>query len=141
MAEREAGARSQLGRVRRRLERWRERYGGPGRPIPENLWEEAVDVARVEGVESTARALRVDRGRLAFRMELASARLGSAPTREEAGLASDGFVEVDARGLCAPGRTVLRFEGRDGERLEVELSASRALDVAELARAFWNRTR
>src|SRR5258708_30732347 len=100
MAEREAGTRSPLGRIRRRLERWREQYGGRGQPIPEDLWDATVEVARVEGVDTTARALRVDRGRLARRPELGSAGSGSAPA--PVGDASDGFVEVDARGLWAP---------------------------------------
>lgn len=139
MAEREAGSRGRLGKTRQRLERWRERYGGRGQPIPADLWDAAVDVARVEGVDSTARALRLDRGRLARRMELASACSGSVP--EQAGHASDGFVEVDARVLCTAGQTVVRFEGRDGERLQVELSGGSVIDVAELARAFWSRPR
>ncbi len=138
MAGREAGTRSRLGRTRRRLDRWREQYGGRGQPIPEDLWDAAVDVARVEGVDATARALRLDRARLTRRMGRRSVGLG---LPEQPGDASDGFVEVDARGLCAPGQTVLRFEGRDGERLEVELSGACALDVADLARAFWSRTR
>ena len=137
MAEREAG-RSRLGRTRQRLQRWRERYGGPGQPIPEELWDEAVEVARIAGVDATARALRVDRGRLAHRMPLASS---SGAAAEAPGRARDGFVELDARGLCAPGQAVLRFEGRDGERLDVELSGASGLEVAELARAFWSRPR
>ena len=137
MAGREAGTGSRLGRTRRRLERWREQYGGRGQPIPEDLWDAAVAVARVEVVDATARALRLDRARLTRRMGRGSVGLG---LPEQPGDASDGFVEVDARGLCAPGQTVVRFEGRDGERLEVELSAY-ALDVVVLARAFWSRTR
>jgi hypothetical protein len=137
MSEGEAGSRSRLGRVRRRIERWRERYGGRGQPIPEELWDAAVDVARTEGVEATARGLRVDRGRLSRRMGQAITAPGSPP--DETTGVSGGFVEVDARGVCAPGQTVLRFEGRDGERLEVELGVSCALDIADLARAFWSR--
>lgn len=139
MGEHEGGARSRVGRVRQRLDRWRDRYGGRGQPIPEDLWDAAVGVARVEGVDSTARALGVDRGRLARRTELVSASPGSSP--EEALRTSDGFVEVDARGLCAPGQTVVCFEGRDGERLQVELSGASTVDVTELARAFWSRAR
>jgi hypothetical protein len=94
MAEQEAGG-FRLGRTRRRLERWRERYGGPGQAIPQEFWDEAVAVARVEGVDATARALRLDRGRLERRM--ASSGSGS----DERGIARGGFVELDARGLCA----------------------------------------
>jgi hypothetical protein len=94
-----------------------------------------VEVARVEGVAATALALGLDRGRLARRMRL----IGSAS--EEAARESDGFVEIDARRLCSAGKTVLRLEGRDGERFELELSATPAFDVVELARAFWSRPR
>src|SRR6266511_4130811 len=121
---------AELGRTRRRLERWRERYGGPGMPIPEEL--------RVEGVGATARALRLDRARLRQRMERMSS---SGSGSDETGGAKDGFVEVNARGLWPPVPTVLRFEGRDGERLQVELSATCTLDVTDLARAFWGRGR
>lgn len=124
-----SGAR--LERIRDRLARWRERHGGPGIPLPDEIWAEAVELARVEGVSVTARALRLDRARLAARMEEPAASVE----------ASDGFVEVDAGRLCLSPRTVLRFESRDGERLEVELGAGSAVDVAALAAAFWNRPR
>jgi hypothetical protein len=51
------------------------------------------------------------------------------------------FVEMDARGLCVPGQTVVRMVGRDGERLEIALSVTGAVDVVDLARAFWGRPR
>lgn len=124
--------------AQRRLERWRAEHGGRGRPIPEQLWSVAVEVARAEGVEPTAVALRVDRERLARRV----ARAGELPAVGPALSASAGFVELDARGLCGPAeRAVLRFEGRDGEKFELELTGARAADVVELARAFWSRAR
>src|SRR5436309_1638309 len=100
---------SRLERTRDRLARWREQYGGPGIRLPEQLWAEAAEVARVEGVAVTARALRMDRARLAALLEPDGA---AADTRTEV---SDGFVEVDAGRLCSAPRTVVRFEGRDGE--------------------------
>jgi hypothetical protein len=54
---------------------------------------------------------------------------------------SSEFVELDAGRLGVSPRTVVRFHGRDGERLEVELGAGAALDVAALAEAFWRRGR
>lgn len=135
MARREAGTGFELGTTLRRLGRWREQYGGRGQPIPEDLWDAAVEVARVEGVASTARALRLDRGRLASRVEVAAKSLMS-----DRGAAGE-FVELDARGLCSPGQTVVRMTGRDGERFEIALSAPGAVDVVDLARAFWARSR
>jgi hypothetical protein len=55
--------------------------------------------------------------------------------------ASGGFVEVDAGRLGLSPRTVVRFHGRDGEQLEVELGAGAAIDLAALAEAFWRRGR
>jgi hypothetical protein len=128
------GASSRLDRARRSIERWRSAYGGPGRPIPTELWEKAAAVARIEGVDATARALRLDRARLASRLEPCAESL-----HDDAG--AGGFVEVDARGVCAAGQTVVRLVGRDGERLEITLSAASAVDIAALARAFWGRSR
>ena len=98
--------------------------------MPEELWAEVVEVARVEGAGTTARALRLNRSRLESRMAM--------DRGAEVGEAS-GFVELDAGRLGLSPRTVVRFHGRDGERLEVELSAGTAIDLTALAEAFWHR--
>jgi len=56
------------------------------------MWAEVVEVARVESVEATARALRLDRARLAARVTAAEAVAGS----KMAGAVGGGFVEIDA---------------------------------------------
>ena len=123
-----------LSRVEARVRRWRSEHGGPGVRWPEILWAEVVEASREAGVETAAHALGLDRGRLAARV----ARGGAPPIANE----SSSFVEVDASRLCssAPSpRTVLRFEGSDGERLEVEVGDGSALDIVGLASAFWSR--
>lgn len=101
--------------------------------MPEELWAEVVKVARVEGSGTTARALRLDRARLEARMAMGRG--------AEVVEASNGFVEVDAGQLGLSARTVVRFHGRDGERLEVEIGTGAAIDLAALAEAFWRRGR
>lgn len=125
--------RSRLALTRARLTQWRAQHGGRGIPVPEELWAEVVKVARVEGADTTARALRLDRARLEARMAVAR---GAEVTE-----ASSGFVELDAGRLGLPSRTVVRFHGRDGERLEVEIGTGAAIDLAALAEAFWRRGR
>ena len=98
-----------------RLTQWRAQPGGRGIPVPEELWAEVVKVARVEGAGTTARALRLDRTRLEARIAMDR---GAEVTE-----ACSGFVELDAGRLGLSPRTVVRFHGRDGKRLEVELSA------------------
>jgi hypothetical protein len=125
--------RSRLALIRARLTQWRAQHGGRGIPVPEELWAEVVKVARVEGSGTTARALRLDRARLEARM--------TADRGSEVAEASSGFVELDAGRLGLSPRTVVRFHGRDGERLEIELGAGAAIDLAALAEAFWHRGR
>jgi hypothetical protein len=135
--------------VRERLARWRQRHGGPGKRIPEELWAEAAELARVDGVAATARALRLDRHRLQARMRDEGQevkRNGRRPRRTRrrrvSAEAGGGFVEIAASALgAATGQTVLRFEGNDGEQLHVEVSGSSGVDVVAIARAFWSRGR
>jgi hypothetical protein len=125
--------RSRLALTHTRLTQWRAEHGGQGIPVPEELWAEVVKVARVEGAGTTARALRLDRARLEARMAM-----DRGPEVAEAG---SGFVELDAGRLGLSPRTVVRFHGRDGERLEVELAAGAVIDLVALAEAFWRRGR
>lgn len=134
------GERPRLDQVRERLTRWRQRYGGPGIPLPEPLWEAAAEVARSEGVGATARALRVDRWRLAARIAVAPGPPVS--TGEAAPAGVDAFVEIDASQLClSPQRVVVRFESGEGDRLEVELAEAATVDVVALAHAFFGGRR
>lgn len=129
--------RDRLAQTGERLARWRAQHGGPGIPVPEALWAEAVEAARVAGVDATARALRLNRSRLAARMTTATV-VGDDETSREVG---GGFVELDAGRLVRSPRVMIRLEGRDGERLEVELGDGAAIDLAALAEAFWRRGR
>jgi hypothetical protein len=125
--------RSRLALTHTRLTQWRAQHGGRGIPVPEELWAEVVKVARVEGAGTTARALRLNRARLEARMVM-----DRGPEVAEVG---SGFVELDAGRLGLSARTVVRFHGRDGERLEVEIGTGAAIDLAALAEAFWRRGR
>lgn len=131
------GGRDRLAQTRERLARWRAQHGGPGIPVPEALWAEAVEVARMVGVDATARALRLNRSRLVARMTTATV----VADGEAGGEVDGGFVELEAWRLGRPSRTVVRLEGRDGERLQVEIGAGAAIDLAALAEAFWRRGR
>jgi hypothetical protein len=66
--------------------------GGPGIPLPDEIWSDAVETARVHGVKAVAQALRVDRDRLA-------ARLARSDGTVEVGNGPAAFVEVNATSL------------------------------------------
>jgi hypothetical protein len=125
--------------VREALTDWRRRHGGRGRPIPAALWSEAADVARVNGVAGTARALRLDPTRLA---KLAEGLAESAPRSV---VEPAGFVELGGLGWGEPReprKAVLELVGREGDRVRVEIvgDAGGVEEVVALARAFWSRS-
>lgn len=125
-----ATAIGELEAARVALSAWRREFGGRGRPIPDALWAMAAAAARVEGVPTASRALKVDANRLAARM---SASEGA----ELLPVSPVQFVELGSlsgRGACE--RIVVELIGREGERVRVEIPT---LDVVALARAFWSR--
>jgi hypothetical protein len=99
MAKQEA-KRLELAEVQQWLTSWREQHGGRGRPIPDELWEAAVDVAGTYGVASTAHRLGLDRARLERRM---GSRHDVAVPRQSSALTK--FVEL---GLLGAGNSAVR---------------------------------
>jgi multidrug efflux pump subunit AcrA (membrane-fusion protein) len=119
--------------TRSALAAWRREHGGRGRAIPAALWARAAGVARANGIEETARALRLDARKLAKLAE-----------RGREGVAEPvAFVELGRPGPCAssaPPRTVLELAGREGDRVRVEVAGDGGgVDLVALARAFWGR--
>jgi hypothetical protein len=102
-------------------------------------------VARVEGVDVTARVLGVSWAGLECRLGAASAAgavtIAGACPATVAPRAGKGFVEIDARVLGGLRRVIVQLEDRDGERLRVELGDAAAVDVVALVRAFLGRAR
>ena len=117
--------------VQRRVEAWRRRgVGGRGSRIPEELWNEAVEVAQVAGVHATARALR-------FNYERLKERAGQSAGKQS-GNASE-FVALELPQLNGGANLVVDLIGREGEQLRIALSGLSGMDVVALAQTFWKR--
>jgi hypothetical protein len=114
----------------RKLESWRKT--GQGR-IPEQLWCEAVGLARAVGVSRVARVLRLDYYGLRRRVQesLSSTMVQKPPTAS--------FVEVEIPSVRAMAQCVVKLEDRSGKRLTVELPAGSVAEVAGIAGALWSR--
>jgi hypothetical protein len=121
-----------------RVEQWRKRREGPPTRIPEELWEAAVRVARIEGVGPTSRALHFDHSRLKGRVELTA---GQERGRrgEKSELAT--FIELGPNPLATAvgvgGKTVVEIVGRRGGRMRIDVSGS-GVEIVGLAQAFWS---
>ena len=137
MAERREAQSDGVEQVRGRIEHWR-RTRRKRTAMPEELWDEVVPLARVQGVSRIARALGVSYESLKKRVQGFRTRgKGS-----EQGL--DGFVELSMAELaCSPGSAGAEVElsGADGAKMIVRLRAGEGVDVLGLAEAFWGRGR
>lgn len=121
--------RKSLEATRERLEMWRREHGGKGHWIPDELWMEAVGAAQSSGIETTARVLRLNAGRLRDRMRRSEGG-ECGPGREEAAM----FVELGALGGF---RSVIETVGKDGQRMRIEITGPGPVDVAGVCRAFF----
>lgn len=116
-----------LEEAKARFEEWRQNRRGKGR-IPAELWSIAVDVARKEGVNRTARELHVAWDDLKRRTE----------TTEEVPKqpGSPAFVELVAPEAKSVPECTLEVEGRRG-KLRIQLKGASAFDLATLSRELW----
>ena len=93
--------------------------GWPGTRIPDERWDDAVAIARVEGVHEAARALRLDAGRLERRL------VATMRQAEKVGGGSNQFVELAACEVSAIGQSAVELVGSDGERMRIEVGGQR----------------
>jgi len=120
--------------VRERFVRWRRTRAKKAR-IPEDLWEAAVEVARRDGVNRTAKALHLDGGKLMRRL-VAAGEAGE-PGGKDAPAAFIEFVSStsDIRMEC-----VLEAESAEAGTVRIQLKAVTLREVAELGRALLGRS-
>jgi hypothetical protein len=115
--------------VRQCVERWRGKDGGRGSRIPEDLWNEAASAARVHGVHTTARTLRLNYYRLKARV---SATEGEG--RSSKSVAS-AFVEMRMEPVGGAG-ALIELVSRRGDQMRLHLNGARTTDLVGLAQAF-----
>lgn len=124
-----------LDEARSRFEQWRRTRQGKT-PIPDALWSAAIAVARRDGVNPTAVALRLDGGKLKRRMAASGLSPRKAPRA--------AFVELLAPSQSHSGahrpEYTLELEGRHG-KLRVHCQATTAAELAVLSRALWDMAR
>jgi hypothetical protein len=131
-------------RVLRRFERWRSAHAGR-LPIPERLWAAAVELAREHGVFHTARALRLEYGKLKRLVESASPVAKSRRTNGRKGGRRGGarslapptaFVELMTTPTAGRSECLIELEGRCG-KMRIQWKGTSAPDLGGLSRALW----
>jgi len=130
-------------KVLNRFERWRSAQTGR-LPIPKRLWTAAVELAREHGVFHTAKALRLEYGKLKQLLESSGAvkRSGARKTavvksRRARSEAPPAFMELLASPTAAAvSEGLIELEGRRG-KMRIQWKGTAAPDLGGLGRAFW----
>ena len=116
-----------LDEAKARFEKWRNNRSGKAR-IPAELWSAAVEVARKEGINRTARELHVAWDDLKRRV----ATMGEVPRQP----GSPAFVELVAPPTQSVPECMIELEGRRG-KLRIQLKGAPASYLATLSRELW----
>lgn len=111
--------------VERGFREWRR--SRPTKAIPDELWERAACVARVDGVTKTAERLHLNPTRLKERCERASRAVG--------------FVELAASELPFAGESVVELENASGSRLRLVLRGASVAAATAVAKELWSAMR
>jgi hypothetical protein len=115
-----------LEEARGRFEEWRSHRKGKAR-IPAELWSAAVEVARKEGVNRTARELHLAWDDLKRRL---------ADAKEIRQTPAAAFVELVPSPELSFSECTIELEGRQC-KLRIQLKGASASDLATLSRALW----
>jgi hypothetical protein len=99
--------------------------------LPESLWAAAATLARRDGVNPTARALRLDYTALKRRAEERGGRKGKGKLATP-----PAFLEFVAPGAKAVTNCMVEVESAQGSKLRLELKAVATTEVADLIHAF-----
>ena len=126
-------------RLYRRFERWRSAHTGR-LPIPERLWTAATELAREHGVFPTAKALRLEYGKLKQRVEAvvpAAKARAAVSRRTRSRPRPPTFVELLAPRPGSSPECRVEQEGPRG-RMRVEFKGLATAELVALSRALWD---
>ena len=105
-----------------------------GTRIPNRLWVAAEKAATCNGVNQTAKVLRIDYYALKKRV----AGNGSHPVATRTAVSMPTFVELPTATLAASGECVIEFEKPEGAKLRIHLKGAQVPDLLALGAAFWS---
>ena len=129
MTDRKSGETPGINEVRARFENWRETRKGKAR-IPDELWSAAIAVARRDGINQTAAALRLDGGKLKRLM------LEAKPSRRKT-MPPATFVELMNPHIGGQSECTIELEGQN-RKLRIHWKGATAADVSGLSRVLWD---
>lgn len=120
----------QLEQLRRGFDAWR-KICKPRTPIPNRLWNSAVNVAMQCGLGRTAKALRLNYYALKKRIDAYGISQASAPA----------FIELTAAPAGSVQECSIELENQCGAKMRITIKGMNAVDLNALSSAFWRSER
>ena len=117
--------------LQRQIERWRQTRK-VRESVPDKLWDIAVKMAKVYGLNQTARALRLNYDRLKKRVEQHA--VVAVGAKEAKGLAR--FVELAPMSSASGSECLVELENIGGAKMRIQLKDAAMSDLATLTQAF-----
>ena len=103
-------------------------------PIPELLWQSAVNLSPVYPTYKIARTLRLDYSKLKKRIEDANTR------RDNIQDVPPAFVELElGTSIAANCECTLELKSSNGAQLKMHWKGDRGFDTLEMCNAFWSQ--
>lgn len=118
-----------LDEVRRRFETWRATKEYSSSPIPQPLWDGAIELARAHSIHEISRSLRLDYNRLKKRVDETAS--------QNPALCIPQFVELGFPPIPTEPECILEGERADGARMRLSVKGALDPQMVELAKAFW----
>ena len=136
-----------LADVQQQIERWRQTRK-VRESVPDKLWDAAVRMAEVYGLNQTARALRLNYDRLKKRVEQHAVvavdgkkAKGSVKAKKAVSTSTARFVELAPVASAGCGECCVELEDGRGAVMRVRIQGIGMPDLAMLTRAFLNGDR
>jgi hypothetical protein len=125
----ERASRPTLEDIQKRFEIWRKSRRGRC-PIPEELWQTAVDLTQDYPLFQISKALHLSHAKLKERVS-ASKATGEAE--------SPSFVELDFSKPLSLAECIVEMEEKNGSRMKMHIKSPTGFDLLGLAKAFWSK--
>jgi hypothetical protein len=120
---------NQIEQLRDRFEFWRRDHPGR-RPLPDELWSAAANLAQQYGVNPTAKALRLSYDSLKQHMPMAAA---GGQNRQR----TPRFVELLPLNPATMPEYSIELENARGAKIKIQLKGAAMDELSNLTRLFW----
>ena len=123
--------RPSLSEVKAQFKNWRRTRKSP-RPIPEQLWQAAVNLTAAHTVSQISKELVVDYSALKKRV-LIKNKDGADK------MSPPGFIEVNLEPPAAVSECIVEMQDIGGAKMRMHFRGKTDFDLLELAKAFWRK--